>query len=202
MRRVDTEGMWLGRWVSGLVRGWRDQEFILVSAVPAQTAQQRLGAAVVSRAQAFRRAPMMVPDDRVVYGYVSDGGFRLMLLRVRFVRHLRLPSLRGEIVAVPAGCEIRCTLDGDRSGRVPFWTGVVVGALIALLGVYDTVAPLVQGSFREALIGPVVVGVGAGIALAGAGLAWLVRGVHRTDGEYLSSWVAEKLAGSGVAGHA
>ncbi|GIE47060.1 hypothetical protein Ani05nite_05940 [Amorphoplanes nipponensis] len=178
------------------MRGWQDQEFVLVSAVPAQEARRRLEAALVSGAQAFRRAAMMVPDDRLVYGHVSDDGFRLRLLRVRFSRHLRLPSLRGEIVAVPAGCEIRCTLVGGRPGRGLFWAGVIVGSLIALLGVYDTVAPLVLGSFREALIGPVIVGVGAAIALLGAGLAWMVRGVNRTDGTYLCSWVAEKLEGS------
>jgi hypothetical protein len=187
--------MGLRRWVSGLVRGWRDQEVVLVSAVPTQEAGRRLAAAVVSRAQAFRRAPMMAPDDRVVYGHVGDEEFRLMLLRVRFVRHLPMPSLRGRIVPTPAGCEIRCTLGGNQAGRVPFWTGLVVGSLVALLGVYDTVAPLVLGSFREALIGPVVVGVGAAIALLGAGLAWTVRDVNRTDNDFLCSWVAENLNG-------
>ncbi|GAA2707001.1 hypothetical protein [Actinoplanes palleronii] len=188
--------MGIGRWIGGVARGRRDQEFVLVSAVPAQEARRRLDAAVVSGTQAWRRAPMMVPDDRVVYGHVGEDGFRLMLLRVRFSRHLRQPSLRGEIVAVPAGCEIRCTPGGSQPGRALLWAGAVAGSLIAVLGVVDTVVPLVHGSFREALIGPVVVGAGAAVALLGAGLTWLARGVNRTDSEFLRSWVAEKVEGS------
>lgn len=138
---------------------------------------------------------MMTVDDQVVYGDVDDDGFWLMLLRVHLSRHVRRPSLRGKIVAAPAGCEIRCTLSTNQWGRLPFWAGVIVGSLIVLLGVYDTVAPLVLGSFREALTGLVVVGAGAAIALLGAGIAWTARGMNRADSKYLCSWVAEQLEG-------